>query len=380
MTGNTSNLRDEGGLRASDPGRPRARSRRRTAGNASTWIRAAQFLGKRLANLILLLFVLSLITFGLLYMTNSDPARTLAGAKKVSPEQLAAIRAQYHLDEPLWRQYLRWLGNLLHGDFGTSIRTQLPVSQMIGQRAWITLALALMALAIALLIGLPLGILAARRHGRWQDRLITALAVTGLSAPSFAVGLLMLYVLSVRLGWFPIYGLGDGGLIDALWHLLLPAITLAVGLFASVVKISRASLADQVDADYTLFARSRGVARWTVLLAQLRNAALPIVTSSGLLIATLVSGTVIVETTFAVGGLGTLLQTSVTFKDIPTVQAITMIMATIICVATAIVDALAVLIDPRLRVRQRPAVAPAADDANDAANANDANDSKEATA
>ncbi|KFI47533.1 ABC transporter permease [Bifidobacterium biavatii] len=315
---------------------------------------ALKFLGKRLANLILLLFVLSLVTFGLLYMTNSDPARTLAGAKKVSAEQLAAIRAQYHLDDPLWRQYLRWLNNLLHGDFGTSIRTQLPVSQMIGQRAWITLALALLALAIALVIGLPLGILAARRNGRWQDRLVTALAVAGLSAPSFAVGLLLLYGLSVQLGWFPIYGLGEGGFLDTLWHLLLPAITLAVGLFASVVKISRASLIKQVDSDYTLFARSRGVARRTILAAQLRNAALPIITSSGLLIATLVSGTVIVETTFAIGGLGTLLQTSVTFKDIPTVQAITMIMATIICVATAVVDALAALIDPRLRVRRSP--------------------------
>ncbi|WP_236023812.1 ABC transporter permease [Bifidobacterium miconis] len=318
---------------------------------------ALKFLGKRLANLILLLFVLSLVTFGLLYMTNSDPARTLAGAKKVSAEQLAAIRAQYHLDDPLWRQYLRWLNNLLHGDFGTSIRTQLPVSQMIGQRAWITLALALLALAIALVIGLPLGILAARHNGRWQDRLVTALAVAGLSAPSFAVGLLLLYGLSVQLGWFPIYGLGEGGFLDTLWHLLLPAITLAVGLFASVVKISRASLIKQVDSDYTLFARSRGVARWTILAAQLRNAALPIITSSGLLIATLVSGTVIVETTFAIGGLGTLLQTSVTFKDIPTVQAITMIMATIICVATAVVDALAALVDPRLRVRRSPVAA-----------------------
>lgn len=314
-------------------------------------LRALKFLGRRLVNLLLLLFVLSLVTFSLLYVTNSDPARTLAGAKKVSPEQLAAIRAQYHLDEPLWQQYVRWANNLLHGDFGVSIRTQLPVGQMIGQRAWITLALAVMALAIALIIGLPLGILAARRNGRWQDRLVTALAVAGLSAPSFAIGLLLLYVLSVQLGWFPIYGLGDGGFADAIWHLLLPAITLAIGLIASVVKISRASLIKQIDTDYTLFARSRGVSRRTILLAQLRNAALPIVTSSGLLIATLVSGTVIVETTFSIGGLGTLLQSSVTFKDIPTVQAITMIMATIICVATAIVDALAALIDPRLRSR-----------------------------
>lgn len=312
-----------------------------------------KFLLKRLGNLVLLLFVLSAITFGLLYLTNSDPARTLAGTRKVSPEQLAAIRAQYHLDEPVWRQYARWLNNMVHGDFGISIRTQLPVAQMIGQRAFITIVLSLLALAIALVIGLPLGMIAARRHGRWQDRLIGILTVVGLSAPSFAVGLLLLYGLSVRLGWFPIYGLGNGGILDLLWHLLLPAITLAIGLIASVSKISRAALIRQVDSDFTLFAKSRGVSSPSILLGQLQNAALPILTSSGLLIASLISGTVIVETTFAIGGLGTLLQQSVTFKDIPVVQAITLIMAMVICVTTAVVDLLSLMVNPRLRGRAK---------------------------
>lgn len=309
------------------------------------------FLAKRLGNLILLLVVLSMVTFGLLYLTGSDPARALAGAKNVSAQQLEAIRAQYHLDEPVWQQYLRWLGDMLRGDLGVSIRTHLPVSQMIGQRIGVTLALAVMALAIALAIGLPLGVVAAKRSGRWPDRLITVLAVVGLAAPSFAVGLLLLYVLSVRLGWFPIYGLGDGTVADTIRHLLLPSITLSVGLVASVEKIARAALVKQVDSDYTLFARSRGVGAVRVTLGQLRNASLPIVTSSGLLIATLVSGTVIVETVFSVGGVGTLLQESVTFKDIPTVQAITLILAAVICTITAIVDACATLLDPRLRGR-----------------------------
>lgn len=311
-----------------------------------------KFIAKRLANLVLLLFVLSVITFSLLYLTNSDPARTLAGAKKVSEQQLEAIRVHYHLNEPLWQQYARWLSGAIHGDFGVSIRTQLPVSQMIGQRAWITISLTLMALIIALLVGLPLGIISAKRNGRWQDRTITAFAVAGLSAPSFAVGLLLLYLLSVQLRWFPIYGLGSGNFFDAMWHLLLPAFTLAVGLFAAVIKISRASLIKQIDADYSLFARSRGVKPRTITAAQLQNAALPIVTSSGLLIASLVSGTVIVETMFSIGGLGTLLQQSVTFKDIPVVQAITLVMAAVICVTTAVVDALATIIDPRLRTRK----------------------------
>ncbi|WP_314688635.1 ABC transporter permease [uncultured Bifidobacterium sp.] len=324
---------------------------RRDEGSDPT-MRALAFLARRLGILALLLAILSGLTFGLLYMTSGDPARTLAGARKVSASQLAAVRAQYHLDQPPWRQYVYWLGDVLHGDLGVSIRTRLPVTEMIGQRAWITLTLALMALLIALVVGIPLGIVSARHRGRWQDGTITALAVAGLGAPSFAVGLLLLYVLSVKLGWFPIYGLGSGSFMDAVWHLVLPAFTLSIGLFAVVIKISRASLIRQIDSDYTLFALSRGVPRHTIILAQLRNAALPIVTSSGLLIASLVSGTVVVEATFSVGGLGTLLQESVTFKDIPVVQAITLIMATIICVSTAVVDSLAVLIDPRLRTRR----------------------------
>ena len=310
-----------------------------------------KMVAKRAAGLVLLLFALSIVTFGLLYLTGSDPARSLVGAKSVSAAQLDQIRAQYHLNEPVWQQYLRWLGNTLHGDLSTSTRTQLPVSSMIADRFGITLALALMALALALACGLPLGIVAAKHLGGWQDRLITTLSVAGLSAPSYAVGLLLLYVLSARLKLFPIYGTGDGSAIDTFRHLLLPAITLAVGILASVVKISRAALTHEMTSDYTLFARSRGVSRRDITLGQLQNAALPILTSSGLLIASLVSGTVIVETMFSLGGIGTLLQQSVTFGDIPTVQAITLVLAGIICVTTAIVDTVAQAIDPRLRTQ-----------------------------
>lgn len=310
-----------------------------------------KLLAKRIAGLVLLLFALSIITFGLLYLTGADPARSLVGAKNVSAAQLNAIRNQYHLNDPVWQQYLYWLGNVLHGNLGTSTRTQLSVTSMIGSRFGITLALALMALALALVVGLPLGITAAKHAGGWQDRLITTLSIAGLSAPSYAIGLLLLYALSAQLKLFPVYGAGDGSMLDTLWHLLLPAITLAIGILASVVKISRAALMREINSDYTLFARSRGVSRRVITMGQLQNAALPILTSSGLLIASLVSGTVIVETMFSLGGIGTLLQQSVTFGDIPCVQAITLVLAGIICVSTAIVDTAAQAVDPRLRTR-----------------------------
>ena len=312
-----------------------------------------KILGKRLAGLVLLLFALSIVTFGLLYLTGSDPARSLVGAKSVSTAQLEAIRNQYHLNEPIWQQYLQWLFGVLQGDLGTSTRTQLPVAPMIASRFGITLALAVMALALALAAGLPLGIIAAKHAGGWQDRVITTLSIAGLSAPSYAVGLLLLYVLSAQLKLFPIYGIGDGSALDAFHHLVLPAITLAIGILASVVKISRAALMREISSDYTLFARSRGVSRRAITLGQLQNASLPILTSSGLLIASLVSGTVIVETMFSLGGVGTLLQQSVTFGDIPCVQAITLVLAGIICVTTAIVDTAAQAIDPRLRVSKK---------------------------
>ncbi len=312
-----------------------------------------KILAKRMAGLVLLLLALSIVTFGLLYLTGSDPARSLVGAKHVSDAQLEAIRNQYHLNDPVWQQYLYWLGNVFKGNLGTSTRTQLSVTSMIVSRFGITLALSLMALVLALAVGLPLGITAAKHAGGWQDRLITTLSIAGLSAPSYAIGLLLLYALSAELKLFPVYGAGDGTPLDTFYHLLLPAITLAIGILASVVKISRAALTNEINSDYTLFARSRGVSRRSITLGQLQNASLPILTSSGLLIASLVSGTVIVETMFSLGGIGTLLQQSVTFGDIPCVQAITLVLAGIICVSTAIVDTAAQAIDPRLRVRGR---------------------------
>jgi peptide/nickel transport system permease protein len=311
-----------------------------------------RYAGRRLAELIAVLFTLSLVTFGLVYLAGGDPARSLVGARKATPELLASIRQAYHLDEPIWQQYGRWIGDLLHGDLGESVRTGLPVGQMIADRAAVTTELSVLALAMAVVVGLPLGVVAAKRQGTALDRTITGLAVAGLSAPSFAVGLLALYLLAVLAGWFPVYGLGSGGVADRLWHLVLPAGTLALGLLASIVKVSRAALLREINADYTAFARARGLGRLAVTGAQLQNAALPIATTTGLLLASLVSGTVLVEATFSLGGVGTLLQESVTFKDVPVVQAITLGLGAIICVTSALVDTLAGVIDPRLRVRR----------------------------
>lgn len=316
-------------------------------------MKALAHAARRLGELVLLLLVLSMVVFALLYLVPGDPARALVGTRQASPELLAAIREQYHLDEPLWQQYLRWISGVLRGDFGTSIRTGLPVSEMLAGRAAVTLQLAGLACVVAVAVGVPAGVFAARHHGRAADRTINALSVGGVSAPSFAVGLVGLYVFAVWLGWFPIYGLGDGSVLDRLWHLALPVFTLALGVVASLSKVTRAAMIREVNADYSSFARSRGIAERTIVRAQLGNASLPIITSTGLVLTSLVGGTVLVETTFALGGLGSLLSESVTFKDLPVVQAVTLSMAAVICTTSAIVDATAAFVDPRLRTPRR---------------------------
>jgi peptide/nickel transport system permease protein len=194
----------------------------------------------------------------------------------------------------------------------------------------------------------PLGVRAARRRGSFEDRAITSASVVGVSAPGFAVGLVLLYVFAVMLGWFPLYGVGDGGL-DRLWHLALPAAALAVGVGALVVKVTRTAVLRELDQDYVTFARSRGLSGARVLRLYLRGAAVPIVTSVGLVLASLVGGSILVETTFALPGLGVLLADSITFKDVPVVQAVTLLLATFIGVTTAVVDLFANLADPRVR-------------------------------
>ncbi|NKX92658.1 ABC transporter permease [Sanguibacter hominis ATCC BAA-789] len=308
----------------------------------------ARFLARRLVTLAALLVVLSFIVFSLLYVAPGDIVKNLLGTRPAAPETVAAIRARYHLDDPFLVQYWKWLGNALTGDLGESVRTSVPVTQMFGDRIGVTLLLTGLAALLALGFGVPLGIRAAQRHGSAVDRGIVATSIVGISAPGFAVGLLLLYVFAVMLGWFPLYGLGEPGL-DRLWHLALPAVALALGVGAIVVKITRTAVLRELSEDYVAFARSRGLAPSAVRSMYLRGAATPIVTSTGLVLAGLFGGSVLVETTFALPGLGVLLADSITFKDLPVVQALTLVIATFIGVTTALVDLFAVLVDPRVR-------------------------------
>ncbi|MCG7579477.1 ABC transporter permease [Mycolicibacterium sp. OfavD-34-C] len=316
-----------------------------------TWP-AVRLLSIRVLGAVAVLLALSVLIFALLYLAPGDVVKNLLGNRPSSPEAVNAIRAQYHLDESAVQQYLRWLSGFLHGDLGESVRLQVPVSEAISQRVGLTALLCAMAFVLSVLVAVPLGVLSAVRAGGWIDRSASGLAVIGLSAPTFAIGLLLLLVFAYVIPVLPVYGVGDGGL-DTIRHLTLPAISLALGLGAIVVKLTRAAMLRELDTDYVTAARARGLSEATVLRIALRNAAIPITTGAGLLLTFLVGGTVLAEATFALPGLGTLLRDSVLFKDIAVVQSLTLLVACVIMAISLLADSAYLFLDPRVREHGR---------------------------
>lgn len=305
----------------------------------------------RLGGIVLVLFVISVITFSLLHLAPGDLVRTLIGNRPVTPQLQAQVRAEYHLDDPIVVQYLRWLWGAVHGDFGTSVQLQVPVSSVLSQRLPLTLSLALLAFVIAAVTCIPLGVFAALRSPGALDTAATTTALVGLSAPPFAIALALLYAFAYYVPIFPVYGAGSG-FFDTIYHLLLPAVALAAGVGAMLMRITRSSMLRELDSDYVLAARGRGVGRRQVISLTLRNAAIPIVTSAALVFTFLVSGTIVVETIFALPGLGQLLQNAVEYKDLPMLQGVALLIAVIVAVLSLAADLIYLALDPRVRRRK----------------------------
>jgi peptide/nickel transport system permease protein len=315
-------------------------------------------IGRRVLAMVLILAVLTLLIFSLLYLAPGSAERALAG-KRATPEQLAALRLKYHLNDPFFVQYGHWIWRAVHGDLGTSIRTGEPVSTLIVGRFGTTLTLGIYSFLIIMALGMPIGVYAALRRGSLQDRAIALLGTFTYSAPVFAVGLLLLWLFAVKLGWFPLYGNGSG-FFDRLYHLTLPAIAIASGQVAYIVWLTRASLVGVLERDYITFARARGslfgrqrgpppprlLVRYIV-----RNGLVPIVTASGLVLGSLVVGATVVEITFGVEGVGALLVQSVNFKDIAVVQGLSLIIGLLVMVANLATDLMYMVVDPRIQVR-----------------------------
>lgn len=303
------------------------------------------YLARRLLGLIPMLLGVSIAIFLVLHAIPGDPAQLAAGPD-AAEEDIAQIRQNYGLDRPLHEQYFIYLGNLAQGDLGTSFRTGRPVAEDIARTLPATVELAAAAMLIALLIGVPAGILSALRPGSPLDTACTAVSVLGISMPGFFLGLLMMLLFAAELGWLPPTGRGG------IEHLVMPAVTLGLPYVASFARITRSNMLDVLGEDYVRTARAKGLPRQAVVYKHaLVNAAIPLVTLLGIYFGRLLGGAVIVETIFAWPGMGRYMIEAIAQRDIHVIQGTILVFALAIVLVNLLVDILYGLIDPRISLR-----------------------------
>jgi len=306
---------------------------------------------KRLLALIPLLLVVSFMVFSLLLLTPGDPAVTLAGDNP-TPEQIAEIRNQLGLDDPLVVQYGRWVSDAARGDLGTSLYSSVSVTDAITSRLPVTLSITAAAILFSILIAVPLGLLAARRPGGLVDRLSTGVATVGIALPSFWVGMVLIIVFALRFGWFPPVGYVHFGDDPVGWahHIVLPAIALGAAGAAETTRQLRGAMLDVLDSDYVRTARSKGMRARTVLYKHaLKNAGSPVLTVLGLQVTFLLGGSVIIEQMFAIPGLGSLAITAVLARDIPMIQGIVLVAVVVSVGVNLLVDLAYAWLNPKVR-------------------------------
>jgi peptide/nickel transport system permease protein len=316
---------------------------------------AARF-ARRLAGFLATLLAASFVIFAAVYAAPGDPAVFLAGGRdKLTPERLAAVRAQYHLDEPLVLQYGRWLGDCLHLDLGRSFKYGDQVADLITSRLATTLELVAYATVLFVVLGVGAGILAAVRQSTWVDSAVVGGTTLAASVPSFVAAIALVSLFGVRLGWFPVTGTGSG-FTGTLHHLTLPALSLALGALALISRVTRQAMADAAASDHVEAARASGIPEREIIRHHVfRNALGPIVTMCGLVMAGMLAGTVVVETAFGISGIGSLLVGAINTHDFPVAQAVLLLMVTGYVVVTTLVDLVHPLLDPRVREEARTA-------------------------
>ncbi len=309
-------------------------------------------LANRIAQVIPTLLLVSILVFGLQQLMPGDPAMVLAGEERGDPQILAQIRAELWLDRSLPVQYFHWIGNLLHGDLGFSWRIRQPVAAMIATKLPVTLQLGLMAFVFAVLIGVPAGIAAAvHRNGFW-DYVANAIGLAGLSTPTFWLGIMLILLVSVNLGWLP-----PSGYVpltedwrQSLATTIMPAFVLGNGIAAILMRHTRAAMLTALDQDYVRTARAKGLRESSVVLRHaLRNALIPVVTLGALELGTLLSGAVLTEQVFSIPGFGKMIVDAVFNRDYPVVQGVVLVTAFLYVMLNLLADILYVVINPRLR-------------------------------
>ncbi|MFN4276588.1 MAG: ABC transporter permease [Ferrovibrio sp.] len=310
-----------------------------------------RLISSRLVAAIPVMGVVAIFVFLLLRLSPGDPAAILAG-DAATPEMIAAIRADLGLDRPIWEQFVTWLGQLLQGDLGRSVLSKQPVAMMIGQRIEPTISLALTTLFFAVIVAVPIGIIAAWKQGGWIDRGIMALSVVGFSIPVFVLGYILIYFFSMKLDLLPVQGFASlsEGLLPFLERIALPTLTLSFIYIALFARITRAAMLEVLGEDYIRTAHAKGLNESTVLVRHaLRNAAVPIVSVIGIGFALLIGGVVITETVFNIPGVGRLVVEAVLARDYPIIQGVILLFSGVYVLINLAIDIAYVLLDPRIR-------------------------------
>jgi peptide/nickel transport system permease protein len=309
-------------------------------------------LARRLLQVPLVLLVVTLTMFVVVRATPGDPVQIVLGMQ-TSPEAVAAVRKEFRLDEPVLVQYGLWVRDILTGDFGRSIRLNRPVIELLEERFPISLRLASTAMLFAMCVSLPLGIFAALRRNTWLDYLCTGYTVAGFAIPNFALALILIYVFSITLGWFPITGVGSGEaatLLDAARPYVLPALALGTVQTAVLTRLLRSSMIDVLSQDYVRTAQAKGLMPTTVVVVHaLKNAMIPFVTMVAIQLGYMIGNQVTIEYIFAVPGMGSAVLNAVINRDFPVIQGFTLIVAAFFIFANLVADLIYGVLDPRIR-------------------------------
>ena len=309
------------------------------------------YVGRRLLATLPVMLMVAVVVFAMLRLTPGDPAAILAG-DDATQAQLEQVRRGMGLDQPIPTQFVSWMGQLLRGDLGVSLLSGTPVREMIGIRMGPTLALALCTIVLTILVAVPLGVVAAARRGKRLDRAIMTLSVLGFSVPTFVIAYLLIYLFSMKMGWFPVQGYKP--MAQGFWpfaqRLVLPSLALSGIYIALVARITRSSVIEVMGEDFIRTARAKGAEERTILLRHaLRNAAVSIVTIIGIGVASLITGVVVTESVFNLPGLGRLVVEAVLARDYPVIQGLILLFSFTYILINLFVDVLYTVFDPRIR-------------------------------
>jgi peptide/nickel transport system permease protein len=311
----------------------------------------AGYILRRIAATVPVMLIVAVLVFLMLRLTPGDPAAVIAG-DNANAEQIAAIRSRLGLDQPIIVQFFIWFGQILHGDFGESFFFKKTVAELIASRLEPTLALSLSTILIAVVVAVPLGVLAAYKQGTAIDKIVMGFSVLGFSVPVFVIGYSLIYLFAIELNWFPVQGYqriadGFGGFLQ---RLVLPSLTLSVIYIALIARMTRTSVLDVMGEDYIRTARAKGQVERKVLFNHaLRNAAVPIVTVIGFGVALLIGGVVVTESVFTIPGIGRLTVDAVLARDYPTIQAVILLFSLVYVLINLLVDLAYRVFDPRIR-------------------------------